>query len=318
MLLSKFGWTFQDYKTWLLEKATMQFAYGTREILLDYMELDYSHIFPGIVQHGVGPWEFLKSNWPTPRLGLSRRMPLWLYSQEAVELAQKSGAEDVSAIGSPWIYLTEIDEDEKLNTSSFSKKKYLVFPKHYSHEVVNNEELSSILTRISKWKEIASGGELTVCLYWTEFLNPTWHHATKMADVGITFAGVSTTQPAWSLSNSRTDFLYTLRSIMLQHDSIIFENFTSGIFYGASLGKQIGMFPDGPAEKESRSTRIGRDWIAQNLPEMNQRFSYTPRMREFSDEFLGTKNLRKPAELIEILRPVPNVLVSPQYYGEFE
>lgn len=318
MLMSKFGLTFQDYESWLLEKTTMQFAYGTREILLDYMGIDYSHIFPGIVQHGIGPWEFLESNWPTPRLGPSRRLPLWLYSDKAAELAKKSGAEDVSAIGSPWIYLKAIEEAEKLEGTASSKNRFLVFPKHYSHEVVNNEELQSILTRISKWKIIAQQGELTICLYWTEFLNPNWHRAAAMQEVVITCAGISNTEPSWSLSKSRIDFLPTLRSIMLQHEYIIFENYTSGIFYGTSLGKQIGMFSDGPEEMESQTTRVRREWIRRNLPEMHEQFSYTSRMQEISDEYIGARNRRTPDELVEMLRPIPNVLVPPQYYGEFD
>ena len=318
MLMSKFGLTFQDYRSWLLEKTDMQFAYGTREIFLDYMGLDYSHIFPGIVQHGIGPWEFLESTWPTPRLGPSRRLPLWLYSDRAAELATKSGAKDVRAIGSPWIYLSAIKASEGFRSKASPKNKFLVFPKHYSHEVVNNEELQSILTRISKWKLIARQGELTICLYWTEFLNPNWHRAAAMEEVIITCAGISSTQPSWSLSKSRTDFLLNLRSIMLQHEFIIFENYTSGIFYGTSLGKQIGMFSDGPEEKESHTTKVRREWIRRNLPEMHEQFSYTPRMQEVSDEYLGTGNMRTPDELVEMLRPIPNVLIPPQYYGEFD
>jgi hypothetical protein len=41
-------------------------------------------------------------------------------------------------------------------------------------------------------------------------------------------------------------------------------------------------------------------------------------MQEVSDEYLGAGNMRTADELVEMLRPIPNVLIPPQYYGEFD
>ena len=69
-----------------LDKFSIQFAYGQREILLDYAGIDRSNILVGILQHGVSQGgltsdsPFTENN-RAPRLNLLQRAPIWVFSE---------------------------------------------------------------------------------------------------------------------------------------------------------------------------------------------------------------------------------------------
>ena len=128
-------------KSQLLDRFSVQFAYGHREILLNYAAIDQSAILTGILQHGMTHnLEILDAI--TPRLLNGRRSPFWVFNMNDEKNLRENGNKNVKAIGAPWIYL----ESSPLPETVKSKDKALIFPTHRSISVeplISRDEIKS-------------------------------------------------------------------------------------------------------------------------------------------------------------------------------
>ncbi len=260
----------------------------------------------GMLQHGFQPtyeaWDA-----KTPRVeGLFKRSPLWVFSQERADYLQLSGFRNVIAIGAPWLYLPKITNSKN---NLLKDHKYIVFPAHtnFSIKAPNN---SQIRKKIQFWKELAGDSSLTICLYWSDFLEPGWQQIAQEENVNVTLAGLGGLAPVWSQHPTRINFLYTVRELMLKHTHAIFETFTSPIFYAISSNLNVGYFPEVLTEQEVARGEIldGHKWIALNYPEIVGRFVDSNSLMERSDKMLGVDVKRSPLELKEILSPQEGVV----------
>jgi len=281
----------------------MQFAYGHREILLNFAKLDTSSLLIGVIQHGVGPTFTLSSDWPTPRFRGLKRSNLWVYSKKAADELQVEGLQNVFAIGSPWLYSKILDGySAKANPP---KTKFLVFPRHYSFSYLSEVTPTGILEKIRHWKSIAGSEELEICLYWSDFLNPEWQRIAREEGVVLVCAGISQTVPMWSLANTRIDYYSNLRQIMDASTHCIFESFTSAMFYACDLGKKVGIFQTDSSLKEvNKGLTFQKEntWLLKNVPGIFDTFERSPALESMTHELLGYDDLLSPDRLAGILR----------------
>ncbi len=285
-----------------LRKFGIQFAYGHNEILLDYMGLDRTTNFKGILQHGVGPTFTFDSDWPTPRVGILNRSPLWVYSESAATDLKKRGVSNVTAIGSPWLYSKLMHH--KSNPAIQPVEKFLVFPRHSTFGYPLNWTEQAIEKSVRGWIQIAQGHELGVCLYWIDFLNPNWHTVLKNYGIAIHCAGVGSTDPVDSQSSLRIDFYPSLVRIISSYTHCFFQSFTSAIFYANDLGKMVGFFPDSFEDQSlSNSELFTREsvWIHNELSEIYMSFTNSQKLVEMTQDLLGTESTKEPDELKMIL-----------------
>jgi hypothetical protein len=293
-------------KRTLVEKFKTQFVYGHREILLRYSGIDDSALLTGILQHGVGPTFTLYSDWPTPRVNLIKRSPLWVYSQVAAKDLSLRGVENIKAIGSPWLYSKTLDCF--LTPESSSKEKYLVFPEHYPTSAKHN---TAEITRekIKFWRSIAGGADLEICLFWSEFTDPIWTKIAGEEGVSLNCAGHPNSPLAdlqiWSGEDARIDYYKNLRNIISSATHCIFETFTSAMFYASDLGRYVGFFP---TETKTRIEPIyrtiqeqERNWLEDNLPQILRNFAVGNSLTQISRELLGYEDLLNPKELSSVL-----------------
>jgi len=286
-----------------LKKYAMQFTYGHKEILLDYMGFDRSVYFKGVVQHGVGPTFLLHAEWPTPRIGILKRAPLLVYSESAAIGLKKLGVKDVTAIGSPWLYSKLMQQ--AANPQANSTEKFLVFPRHFTFGFHHNWTEQEIEKSLRGWLQIAQGHQLGVCLYWIDFLNPSWHVVLKRLGIAIHCAGISNTNPVDSESSLRIDFYPSLARIMNGYTHCIFQSFTSAMFYAADLGKEIGYFPDEfEAYQFSRNSGLSSEanWLFKNVPEIIGHLSKSENLLQITRDLLGVESLKSPMELNVVSR----------------
>ena len=303
-----------------------QFYYGHREILLNYLGRDGSLLLCGILQHGVRqigltPYPKDFQDFKTPRLGNWKRAPLWVYSQQTVAHLKKLGAKgNIQAIGAPWNYLIQAPTSQKIDSKEESIKKYLVFPTHYQIGMVATLDESQVRNRINHWKELANYQPLTVCLFWTEFLDPTWQKVCREEGVQVTCAGMGTTDPIWAQNPSRLDFLYKLREIISEHTHCIFETFSSGIFYAISMNKYVGLFP-GPKDLPKYGSSTVGDWIdsvhemdeswaAAEMPLIIENFAEAESLKSLTNYLLGVDAVKPINELNDILKFKKSSLVN--------
>lgn len=308
---------FRDFsRQQLIRKFAIQFAYGHREILLNYSKLDTTSLFIGIIQHGVGPASFL-TEWPTPRFRSLNRSSLWVYSNVAVARFLAEGAKNVSAIGSPWLYSKILDNYQDRNQCS--KLKFLVFAHHYSFNYLSQVTPEEILGKIRDWQSIAGPEELEVCLYWTEFIDRTWQRIAREEGVTLVCAGLSQSAPEWSQTDSRINFYANLRQIIDSATHCIFESFTSAIFYAKDLGKNVGIY-----QSESSLREINRelafqkenDWLLKNVPGIFNSFESSSLLDSITYELLGYDELLSPENLANVLRYQKGVI--PIRFNPFE
>ena len=205
-----------------IEKYSAQFAYGHREILLRYMGLPTTTLLQGVLQHGVSTEPDLLRNSAMPRLGLRRRAPFWVYSKTGEKYLHSHGINNAYAIGSPWAYLCEMNGIQYQRASELDHKKFLVFPTHHSLSVRVPTSLIQIKEKIKFWKDLAGEHELSICLLWTEYLDPIWRQACHEDEITLTFAGVSVTNPVWSPHSSRVEFLPEIMKMLSNHTHCIF------------------------------------------------------------------------------------------------
>jgi hypothetical protein len=287
--------------SWLqkIEMFKVQFAYGQREILLDYMGLDRSTLLMGILQHGFS-YQDDEADCITPRFKSFRRSTLWVYSEKRELSLKEKGFKNVKAIGAPWLYLPPSPTFPRMQPK---KDKFIVFPIHTSLSVDVSPSDSEIKKKIQYWKSISAGRPLTICLYWSDFLDWKWRRIAEVEGVDLALVGVGETEPVWTPHSTRIDFLASLRTLLEQYTHAIFETFTSGMVYAISAGLSVGYFPQTQTELESRlqAHLDGDHWMRTKIPGVVGEFVEASALSDHNYEMLGVKSFCTPDELKELL-----------------
>jgi hypothetical protein len=285
--------------------------YGHREILLASarsanQSLPTNSIIRAGLQHGwagdANIWRVRNRNLtPAPRYVWEKRFEIGLPKSTRNK-----------AIGAPWLYLLELlgiekGVEYKLGSSS-EKKQYLIFPGH------NMWNTSKPLTdQASAFYEITKGESATVCLYWIDFLQPRVRKAYE--DLGFKLECVGFLgSPASSIENNvgRSDFLLELVKLMLNHRTIVADEFSSGVLYGATLGLEVMFMDDTRTREHDEKLSHNRDdslegfyltsneWLDNFFPEIYLTRESGRKFVDFSYQELGADSLLMPKELAEI------------------
>jgi hypothetical protein len=303
---------------WLLETLKTQFVYGQREILLDFIGYPYDYLIGGLLQHGVldiglnitGP---SIPRIKTPRSGLVKRFPLYVYSKATeIDFNQNTGIQ-TRFIGAPWLYIPENSHSSQFgSTCSANCKNTVVFPSHQTLGGKSILSVNEIRKKISYWR-IAAGSDICLCLFWVEYLDSNWHEACAEEAVKINCAGVGETFPFWGLSSFRLNFLPKLRCIIDSHSTVISEDISSVIFYSIDRGKSVGIFPDSRSFQKSdrEKTPIEFDaWLESNMPKLKNAICSSEEYKSLTDFYLGRDSILSKNEMLERLRLIPKILTE--------
>ena len=299
---------------WLqkIEMFKVQFAYGQREILTDYMGLDRSTLLLGMLQHGFS-YQDDPADAITPRLKNFKRSPLWVYSENRASSLRQQGFTNVTAIGAPWLYLPPASKSSSAQTK---RDRFIVFPIHTSLSVDVSPNENDMRSKIKYWKSIAGESPLTICLYWSDFLEWGWRRIAEAEGVEVTVVGVGELVPVvWSQHSTRIDFLPNLRTLLERNSHAIFETFTSGMIYAISAGLTVGYFPQTQTEYESglQAHLEGDHWMARHIPGVVGEFVEARALTERNSEMLGVESFCTPDRLKELLVYEIGIVPKPQY-----
>lgn len=288
-------------------KYEIQFAYGQREILLDFVGLERSNILIGILQHGVRQMEITPDystygHSKAPRIHYFGRSHIWVYSEGTKDYLKGCGIKKVEAIGAPWNYLPHNKfRDYSLDLIE-SQERYIVFPDHGHLNMHVQITKEAVREKILYWRRISGHHNLSVCLYWSEFLIPAWQEVCKEEEVNLLTAGIGFITPAWAPNLLRIEFLHNLSKILQRHTHAIFERDTSGIFYAISLGLTVGYFPQTKPFTELEQVLPAHQTLIMEFPEILEQFVEADNLMSRCHKLLGYESMRTRTELKSILR----------------
>ena len=235
-----------------------QLAYGHREVLIKYMGLPKSAYFKASLTHSMT----LPHSIENLRVILDQKhAPLLqlLWRSDAEQEAKLNNISGIRTIGATGIYallnlgfsLKDISTQIKKVSSQhywssdslelidfLHDKKVLYLPTHsWDGDVVNYKP--SNLEMLRK----LNPDNVRVLLGYLDFCDP--KKRTLLQDFGwkLECAGVRASKVFGSPAGGRVNFLYELFKIIEWSDIVIADSYTTGLFYSACLGKNIGVLP---------------------------------------------------------------------------
>lgn len=234
-----------------------QFAYGHREVLLRYCETSEKYMFKAHIPHGgVSPASIDQINRLNDENG-SPILQLRWRSDAALE-AQEASIKNVTPIGAPFLYALsnigcerdqisdQIQQSvgkfewprESLNQSEYlaDSQNILYMPLHTWDGDVHIHKIpsDSPLRRLKK-------NNITVLLGFLDFCDPIIRRFYSEMGWKVECAGVRSSKITGSPAGSRNNFLYNLHEIFSRNDIVISNEFTTGLYYAAAMGKKIGI-----------------------------------------------------------------------------
>ena len=288
-----------------------QFMYGHREILLAYARNADSSpstraILSAGLQHG---WAGDANIWRVRHRNLTPA-PRYVWEKRFENDLPKSTKN--IAIGAPWLYLLNLLGIEKgieyrLKNCS-EKKEFLIFP---GHNMWNTNK--PLTDQANEFYEITKGKSATVCLYWIDFLQPRIRRAYEELGFKIECVGFLG-NPTHSIQSNigRSEFLLELVELMLNHETILADEFSSGVLYGASIGLKIMFIDDYRTKEHDEILSKDRDgsylgfyataseWLENCFPEIYSTRDSGKKFIDFSYQELGADSLLTQSELSEI------------------
>jgi len=297
-----------------------QFLYGQREIYFYYSGIDSSSILLGTTEHG---WA-VKSSKPVRKIPFGH-FPHFSWSQERKE--RTNDTKNIIPVGSAFLYLTNIIKSktsQKFPQSIETNSRVLFFPAHGNEYEFHNHE-----TQIKLFKKKFNPKESTVCLYWSDFINPqvrsvyqncgfydlvTAGFPGQMQDSGL---GYSATKLAFSPIGGRPTFLINLIELLTQHKDIVVGAFSTVCFYAAALEKPLYLLTeymrtnlqvsDDLSPRKYQDVDYYKDserFVSQSLQVAFENVDFCSlEFRNLAFQELGSGCIKDPLELKKIFEP---------------
>jgi len=299
-----------------------QFMYGHREILLSSainaeFKVDETSILVGGLLHG---WAFDPSIWRVRKSNF-RKAPRYVWHKKFQEKLPSSSK--TVAIGSPWLYLLRelgIEKHSTVQLQNSELKDVLIFPGHNLLYTSKN-----ISRQVAKYKELVGSRSATVCLYWLDYLDPITSKTFVDAGFDVVCMGFTPRGKfGYSPKGGRVTFLPRLLELFAGHKLILADELGSGVFYAASIGKNILLCPDSHSD-EIQSELAGimgthQDfyatadaWLVDHEPALWKTGQFSRRLVEIAWEELGEESLLSNGDLNTlpwVSSEIPRTLIS--------
>jgi hypothetical protein len=258
-----------------------QFNFGNREVYFAANGISGDSIFAASLQHG---WATHRTE-PPIKTRLFGRYPTLVWSKRiADEMASRRSDKSI-AIGSPWAHLIRacgVDLEIR-NGATNRRRKLLYCPSHSTPD-----SLANIETNIEKLRREFKDADVTVCLFWLDFVSPdnrAYFENLGCKVVCVGSRGSAALDTPWSPVGGRVLFMPKLMELILQSDIIGVASVVSPLWYALSLGKTVYIENEG--ERLSTWTKdkfftsdltyeAAKQEIKSNLPEFRYRVEIEP------------------------------------------
>jgi hypothetical protein len=226
-----------------------QFAYGHREILLEYAELPGHKMFAAIIPHGKIAPHVLDPISPQYDTNNVELLTL-LWRDDAKNEATENTQSKIDSIGAPILYallnlkitreqikqniITAVSEAHRVKQYNdlIKFKKILYMPLHtwdgevHAHQIHDDHIVGKL-----------APSKVTVLLGYLDFCNPETFNYYKNFGFDVACCGVRASKVTGSPAGGRTRFLYNLLNFIRSHDVVISNEFTTGLIYAYAAGK---------------------------------------------------------------------------------
>jgi hypothetical protein len=286
-----------------------QFRYGHREILLSYARLqnsqiDENAILDGSIDHGWAPHE---NKWILRKKNL-RFANRYVWNEKRLENYSKKNR--AVAVGAPWLYLLASLEISKENVEEKLKKtknKVVLIPGHSNLSDCNHKILSQVL---SMQKSIPSNSNVTVSLYWVDYLNVSLREEIEELGFKVFCAGFVPVVPYQDTEVAgRPSFLLELFDLLSDAELVVVSELSTAGFYAMSLGAKICFAPPPntpwPINSKAGQTPLSEpksniqffqntsEWINSKFPIFYSTHELPKSFVEFAWDELGEKSFIK-------------------------
>jgi len=268
-----------------------QFNFGNRETIFAANGIPGEYIFSASLQHG---WVWSRKQPPVKNKSF-REYPIMVWSERiALEMASR-GVANVHVAGSPWAHLLKACRIDPMTQAKGigikRKRKLLFFPNHSSPDA-----MATVKCDISRISADLGDVDITVCLFWLDFVDPT--NRQHFLDLGcevvcVGSRGSAALDTPWSPVGGRVLFTPRLLELIIKSDIIGVESVISPLWYALSLGKSVYIQQ---SNEEYRVWKKNETYVEKlNYDILRKQFEIDLPLFSFREEIVCTRFLQEIA-----------------------
>lgn len=263
--------------------------YGHAHIMARYAGLGEVPRIWGYLQHGWNVVDGFAVGTP-----FAPGFPKFVWSHAVRRRGWAMGRRDYVVVGSPWGYLLQLEQQEQWELSPPRREGTIVYP---FHDWEGQSIVGSHQSFVDEIKANESG-PTTICLYWNEFKDPDVRRAYESAGFRVISHGYRGLH--WKDTDVR--FLDKQLAELRRHERVVSNRLGSAIFYGASVGCQVGVYGDPMLLQAEDPVFGGNERLRRLWPELHQVSVPVETGRALARTELGLDVLLEPSELREVFR----------------
>jgi hypothetical protein len=260
--------------------------YGHAHIMARYADLAEVPRIWGYLQHG---WNIIDGF--AVGTAFAPGFPKLVWSDVVRRRGWSMGRRDYVTVGSPWAYLLELKNQTQWERQKPERSGTLVYPFHgwEGQQVVGSHDEFMAEIRANET------GPVTICLYWNEYRDADVRH--RYEDAGFRVICHGERGYMWKGTDPR--FLDKQLVELRRHKKVVSNRLTTAIFYGASVGCDVGVYGD-PMLLEAEDPVFGGHNRLQRLwPVLHSVHVPNAVARELAVPELGLDVRLSPVEVIE-------------------
>lgn len=261
--------------------------YGQAHILARYCGLDFRNPprIRGYLQHGwnVGcGWnpvhEFFDGAWR------------FVWSEYPMRRGYALGRRNYKPIGAPWLYLLELERELAVGAEREGTLFFLFHGWEGGKITGKHKELVDEIRDTEP-------GPVTMSLYYTEYERPEVREPYLEAGFDI----VSFGRRGFDYLGTDRQFMFRQLAALRRHRRVASNRLSTAIFYGASVGCDVGVYGDPMQLAGENPSFGGQGRLARLWPEMLGAHTDKDAVAACTERELGKRWLRSPAELRSLL-----------------
>ncbi|GGB38848.1 hypothetical protein GCM10011492_32030 [Flexivirga endophytica] len=264
---------------------TANHYYGHAHVMARYAELAEVPRIWGYLQHGWNTHDGF-----APGTQFTDGFAKLVWSQACARRGWATGLRDYVVVGAPWAYLLDLEKQDEWAATSVEREGTIVYPFHGWEQ---QQVLGSHDRYIEQIREVEGDVPITICLYWNEYQDKNVRRVYEDAGLRVITHGYR----GYLWKGTDTEFLYKQLDELRRHKRVVSNRIGSALFYGASVGADIGIYGDPMLLEAERSQLGGQTKPLRFWPEMHQPFVPRDVAWELTREELGMDVVLSPAEV---------------------
>jgi len=219
--------------------------------------------------------------------------PKFVWSEAPSRRGWSVGLRNYLVVGSPWAYLLELEHQQAWEKSNPKREGTIVYPFH------GWEQQSIVGSHDGYVDEIKATetGPITICLYWNEYRDLAVRRSYERAG----FRVISHGYRGHMWKGTDTDFLDNQLAELRRHRRVVSNRLGSALFYGASVGCEVGVYGDPMILEAERAVLGGMERQKRLWPELHQPAVPRALATELARVELGLDQKLSRVELVNVL-----------------